>query len=520
MRLATRYERGTELGLLDAYGHSYAGGVGPARDSTGYVDKLAGALQVERRNNRTFSASIACWPQSGTNDGGYAWLLQQTLRPGSTGYVETAAAPYLPRAQIVTHHQGINDLAVLGSTNARPFKEAERTAWSRISAAALWEDTDAALVFTGTWSNNASTSLNSGTQYKSSTTVGNKMVFTVPADYEAGKVIAVGLICMASQDTTVGVKINGVAQADARLQGSVLCDQSAANKHLGVVLRFGRAGSGAALSPFDYPVTLSAGDTIEVNLKTQNIAASSLNVDYVQIEADPLDGPIIAVPLVNKLPNYTTGYNTWAHGPSAGTDPLNDASVGTWNAAISSVAAEFPNRIVLVDVDSALTKSSTDFAADNTHPNGRGHGKIADALYLAITRSGLLTPRVRSRPVPDPAPFFIPFGTGPNVPFQSSWVNASGFPTAGFHRDLKGRVFLRGAVTKTTGAASDAIATLPAGYRPIAKVDQPVYVFNGTTAGTGYLRVQANGVLTFTAGGSIAAGNQNSLQGISYTADQ
>jgi hypothetical protein len=509
---------GSGLTLLDAYGHSYVqGGVVP-RFPEGFVDRLANLLGAIRRNNRGFGGSIACWPNSGTGDGGYAWALQQTPRPGSTGYTDTAVAPYLPRVQLAVHMQTINDLGELGSLNPRPMQEAHRTIWSRIAAAALWEDTDAALVFTGTWTNNTSVLLNSGSQYKSSTTVGDKMVFTVPADYEAGKVIAVGLICMAAQDVTVGVKIGGVSQPDARLQGSVLCDQAVANKHLGIVLRFGRAASGSPLSPFDYPASLAAGTTIEVSIKSQGIAASSLNVDYVQLEADPLDGPVIAVPLPNKLPNYTA-YNTWPHGPSAGTDPMNDAAVDSWKTSVQSVGLEFPSRMVFIDLDTTLVKTSADFNSDNLHPYLRGHGKIAAAIRQGVVDSGLLTSRVLSRSVPDPSPWFVPIGTGPSLPFQSSWTAASGYRVPGVYIDLTGQVTLKGAVTKTTGNAFDSIVNLNTGWRPLAKVDQVNYVFNGTAPQPGYLRVQANGVVTFTVGGSIAAGNVNSLEGMQFHAD-
>ena len=73
----------------------------------------------------------------------------------------------------------------------------------------------------------------------------------------------------------------GVSKADARLQGSVVCDQSAANKHNVAALRF--RASGTSNSSFDYITSISGGDTIELTLKTQTVGGSALNVGCAHI---------------------------------------------------------------------------------------------------------------------------------------------------------------------------------------------------------------------------------------------
>jgi hypothetical protein len=498
------------LAMLDVLGHSYTingagSNVGPG---AGYVDRLAYSLGARRRNNRGWGGSISCWPQVGAaGDGGYAWALQEKQAPGAAqigsapitkpGHPDSPAAPYLARAQVALHHQTLNDLAQLGSTNPRPMKEAHRAIWSRLCAAAICEDTHAAWAFTGTWSTIASTTRNSGTGYHRSTTLNDKATFTVLSDVPAGMTHALLLPLDADHDLTVGVKVNGVSQADARLQGSALCDQASAARHNVAALRF--RASGASNSPLDYIVSLSAGDTIELTLKTQTVAGSALNVDCAHVEADPLDGPVLVVPRPNRCPNYT-GWAAFPHGPAAGSDPMNDAAVATWDTALQSVASEFPGRTVAVDIDTALANDSLNFqneAGAIYHPNAKGMGLVAAAIRSAILASGYLTERVLTRSIPDVSPFFEPIGTVGRVVFANSWTNF-GFEPTGFHKHLDGTVETRGGV-KSGSSATAAIFTYPVGHRPGLAQYRLV---NATAATVARAQIASTGVLNFDNGGN------------------
>jgi hypothetical protein len=108
----------------------------------------------------------------------------------------------------------------------------------------------------------------------------------------------------------------------------------------------------------------------------------------------------------------------------------------------------------------------------------------------------------------------------------NSWVGTNGavvFPLVVRFRKDGDTVEVRGAVTKTTGAANDQIGTLPDGFIPFETVDRTVAIFNGSTWGMGVVRVNGRaganaGKLAIVVGGSIAAGNINELM-FSFVAD-
>ncbi len=508
------------VGLLEVSGNSYAGGGGADEggvqyDMLDYAEKLALSLPARRMENRGLGGSISCWPE-GSHLGGYAWHLQQLLRHGSPASVGVPAPaahavgdPYLPVSQVYVHHHALNDLAQLGSLNLRPMIEAHRTIWSRICAAVIHEDTDPAWVFTGTWAALANTATNSGPQLKYTTTVNDKATLTLLSDYPGSLVVAIGIFVNAGvAPSTIGVKVDGVSRPDVTVTPSAICDQASAGLHNGIVLRYGRGISGD-------PVLAAGAHTVELTLKS----GPQLVIDYGQVESDPLDGPIIVVPGANRPLSYAQ-WNSFPHGPTAGTDPLNDASITTCNTQLQSLIAEFPGRCVFVDIDSALARNPAYFFTDNTHPNPRGHGKIAATIRDALAVSRLLTSRVLTSPAPQTAKaFWIPVGTmAPSLgpAFQNGWANSGGaLPVTAFYRDLQGIVYVKGAVGGGT-AVGNTIFTLPAGYRPGEPRDFGAMANNGVASNAAVVRAQNDGQVFFPVGGAT----NYSMFSFSFPAEQ
>ncbi len=95
--------------------------------------------------------------------------------------------------------------------------------------------------------------------------------------------------------------------------------------------------------------------------------------DYWQIEANnPVTRGVVIN--INRIQNAA-----YLNGAS-------DTDVANYNADIASVLSEFAtNQWLLVDADAALNKSASLFASDGLHPNDRGHGTIAAAIFSAVS---------------------------------------------------------------------------------------------------------------------------------------
>jgi hypothetical protein len=462
------------VGSLDAVGHSYPSALGVASGGAqnGYVDRVMRALGgVQRRRNFAVFGAIACWHSgNAAGDGGWAWVASQLVPPATVG-----SPPYEPQSNLAIAHYGLNDLGELGGTNPRPYQEAMRGILSNLCAAARAEDTDAAWTFTGTWSSGGTAGTTSNGAYKFTSTVGDKATLAIPAGYPGGLPVAIALtLGQTTYDYTITVKVDGVTVASGlRVQASALMHPNGKVNQFPLRLR----PSGGGNSPFDIaaPQLASAGaHTIEVSLAS--VASGFLIVDYATIEADAADGPLVVVPNVNRPYSYAP-WNASTHGPSAGTDPMNDASVAAFNTALASTVGEFAAAL-LVDIDTPLGKDVSLFTValnGGGHPNNKGYAVIAQAIVDAVIANGALNSRRRSRGgQQSPAPW-LPFGAAPSnakagQAFANSWVNyGSPYPTFAYYRDTQGRVHLRGAVKSGT-AAGATIATLPLGCRPSSTI--------------------------------------------------
>src|SRR5205085_2867925 len=130
-----------------------------------------------------------------------------------------------------------------------------------------------------------------------------------------------------------------------------------------------------------------------------------LYLDEARVEAAPAEAPIIVLPNLHRPLDYTYWDGTWAHGGSAGTDPLRAATVTTYNALYADFITEFGSNLLYVDIDSILNVNSAYFA-DPAHANEAGTARIAEAVRNAIQQSGLIDPARQSRTAPQPGSQF------------------------------------------------------------------------------------------------------------------
>lgn len=469
------------ISSLEVVGHSIAAGASASSlDDFGYGGKLKRLLGASRFRTLAVGGAVACWPTAGSvGDGGATQVLQQMLRPGSPGF-PAPAAPYLPTSQIVVEHFGLNDLAVLGSQNPLPLQTARRTILSRICAAAIWEEDNAAWAKTGTWAGLNLAYVGSGPQVSYTATPGDKATFNLPADYPGGLTIGIGIFVNAQNaPSTYGIKIDGASQPDLTLNPALFCDQSAAGKHLIYTHRI------PGLSP--------GAHTIEVSLKSGPILA----LDFAQVEADPLDGPLIITVLPHKPINYTLWQN-WPHGAGAGTDPMTDASVDASKDSMRVVNQEFGQRVIEIELDPILNKDPALHVSDVTHPNDKGHALIADYIANVVASSNLLTDRIRTRPIPRRLAWYRPPVKMGGPAFATGWsqFGSSQKPEFGWFRDDQGKVTLRGAV-KAAAGAGPTITTLPPAYglRPIQDVEFEVSYYTGAAFVAASLKIGADGTI-------------------------
>jgi hypothetical protein len=307
----------------------------------------------------------------------------------------------------------------------------------------------------------------------------------VPSSFPGGQTLAITTIVGPTHDLTVTPTIDGVAQTPVRLQGSVLCDQSVASRWNAYTFRFKNLAAGA--------------HTIDLAMTTQTVGGSQLAILDARVEADPLDGPIVVVPSCYRTLDYSL-WSAYPHGPSAGTDPANDAAVLTWKTAEQAVVADFGANVPYVDVDAVINKTATYFSSDNAHPNETGHAVIAEAIYDALRSGGYVTRRRRTRPAVLPgAPYSRVFGQTGGPAFTNSWVSfGDPWPRLACYQAPNGQMFMRGAI-KSGSSGSAAIGAIPASQRPSKDLE-----FVGLSS-TGTIQrwqlVASTGVLSITTGG-------------------
>lgn len=361
--------------------------------------------------------------------------------------------------------------------------------------------------------------------------------YVVDPDYPGNLVVAIGLGVIpgavgAGQYYKLAVTIDGVAQPDITINLDKGGHADAeGGKMNGIVLRFGRTDCGI-------PVYNAAGSrisftpgahTIKLALKETGSGGAWFILDYAQIEADPLDGPLVLLPSSFwRLPGGYAGiFVGWPHNWLAGQDPISDAAVLAVNNAQQAVMSDFPSRCIYADLDGAVNKNPKYFS-DGLHFSNQGHALATKVCLDAVRNSGLLTSRVASAVGQrNLGPFDGGvwrtiggvYGTGSNQrPFINTWgaYSATGVYPSYMVGALDGRMRLRGWVKQTGAAAANSyMFQNDVGSGPSSTLgshDQPLTIYNGTAFQLGILRADtetagtARGVYTIF-NGSVAAGS-------------
>ncbi len=269
-------------------------------------------------------------------------------------------APYTNNIGLCLGIWGINDLNTYGSSSQyrTAYQHALRTVISRFRAAAVFENDDSTVSYSGSggshWTSTASTTINSGNNYATTSTLNDTFTISVPSSFEGGT-IALGFIGRSgTTGGTVSVTVDGSAA------GSISTSNITADgNRCGMVLRL---------------TSLSSGAHTIVGTVTSLDASGSVEFDYWTIET-PYPNPVILTNIA-KLNSYS--------GSGIG---ASDSEVVTWNAAIASVIAEFAGPIAVADIQDLLQPTGR-LSADTIHPSEVGAMYIAEAIRAAYVKSG------------------------------------------------------------------------------------------------------------------------------------
>ena len=474
--------------MVELRGHSYVQGKGSYNDLEGYAQRGARALSPARWVGGGYAGSIICHPNvGGTGDGGYAWL-DQTLGPGPSPVnlpvplagTTGSSGRYGSRRCVFIHEHMLNDIAQLGPTNLGPALRAHERAWARACMTRLYNIGNAGVTKAGTWTVLSGAGVNSrcqGNGYWTSSVTGSTVSFTLESDMPSGLVVDVGFVVASADNVVVTITQNGSTVKTLTLQGSVIVDPAAS--YNGYVCRMGVPGDG---------LTFNAGDANVITVTT--VTAGVVGFNYVAVEANPLDGPLLVIPLPSHL--TAAGYAFYSGFPGGAS--MNNAAIDTAKAALLAILPAFGNRYVAVDFDlgqytfngqtvgwneggiiNTAAFPAGSYASDGLHPNDYSHGQRAEQVLAAIMESGLLTRRIAAACDAQPMQFLYSLGGIASwgaqsllgTTYQNSWASydtqstyTANYP--GFARNEQDMVQLNGRIK---GGATGTVAfTMPGGY--------------------------------------------------------
>jgi hypothetical protein len=452
--------------LFESVGHSYAQGVGAWDDNAGYGMRTGRLLGAQRVIDRGYAGSVCCHANnSGTGDGGWAWLLN-TLGPPTLEPQVPWVAPgkFGARHCVVSYEHALNDLGWLGM-NTLPLIEAHRAVLSRLCATRVYPYNTSG-VFTGTWTTSsfkAEQALGNGA--KETKTTGSYVSLTVDSDAPSGLVFAVGLVVLPEDNFVAKVYRNGTLVKTWTVKGSTMCDPGYTGTFKGntAVLRLTEG--------------VKAEDVIKVELSTWT--AGALRYNYSNLETAPENGPVIAIPLPSHLPEG--GYEFYAKAAYAKGSEMGGAVIDNAKVALKELASEFPGRVLTVDYDAAGIINTAayphgTFYEDNLHPSDDSHGERAAVLARAILQSGLLKPHQAAMFSAPVKPMYYSLGGGAawgaasllGKGFLNSWTHYDALNNTytdtypGFYKDETGHVRFRGKLKG--GESGKPFVTMPRGY--------------------------------------------------------
>lgn len=357
-------------GCLTYFGHSYFDPVSGVSTSTlsttgGLVNsdqslfkQSLAALGLSEAKVINYACSQSCIIMDNTGSptgskGGHVQTLQSyspiNIRQGQAGKM----APWTSNIGLTVLLWGINDIQAFagGSQDGlyrKNYIEAWRTVFSRVRSGAVYEAlTDTNTAFSGgglgggTWSSVASTTVNSGTGFARTSTVGATATISIPSDYDGG---AIALLFIGRKGLLGG-------QANITIDGVLVDTINTSNVTADSTSLQGTAVSGGSLvlTRRYFPAAFQAHTIV---ITTTGIDA---NFDYncYQIEAKE-GGPIIYA-TTNRLRTYAGGVN-------------HDNDILVWNQMLRDfVNNEFSGPIEEWNLDAAINES----LATNTMNNER-----------------------------------------------------------------------------------------------------------------------------------------------------
>lgn len=332
------------------------------------------------------------------------------------------ALPRLDAHDIVAMVWGIND-AILAANQAQrtTYAHALRTVLYRCFATQVYEDDDATVAYTGTWSTTAAIDANSGDGYHTSSVVGSKATITVPDNFY-GDDIVLGFIGHSDDEGgTATVKLNGtlvdtIDTNDAWVFWDFLVgvplliagDQVSPGDTIEVEVTSGTID-------FDYwqvqgacPQVIVANiarivqapdfNPTSVGASTVTLTGAGWTIDayagrtlivYDDIDGSTVQSRTITANTADTItvssafsPALTTSSNIHVNIVGAW-GSINEGQVAALNEVIDTVAAEF-DGVTVFDMDSTLDKNLSLFNADGLHPSDAGAAAIGAGIAALV----------------------------------------------------------------------------------------------------------------------------------------
>lgn len=350
-----------------AGGHSYLAGImaNPTtnRESAKLVRLMKGVSADETNVAVGGSALISQDGAAGPDatSGGWATIARSLASLFTARQTPAVPAPLPSPLQVALFCHGINDMALIGSTQfATSFPAALRYVIDLMRAGYVWTNDNVAFAYpTGAWTQALETGGNhnsSGPNIKFSPTAGAQSVFALPAWYN-GQAVTISAVSPGGFALTMTVTDETSANRGSLTTTGVAPASPARNVPARVRIPAGTLAPGAH--------TLTT---------TYTAIGQNAFQDYIAVEATP--PPLVVLQLANRLPDYTKHASGWAHAP------ITDADITTINTILTSVAAEYADgRVITVATDDIINDSTAELLVDGVHPDSQASGLIAARAF-------------------------------------------------------------------------------------------------------------------------------------------
>jgi lysophospholipase L1-like esterase len=357
------------------FGHSYWQYAFGTRTQAGRSDALFRAtLGVEFADYANHGVVGAKLTWSGNSQGGWTRVLQNCNGSrNSRSPINQDVSPFVANQGAYLIGWGINDVGQGQTTQYHTaYQQAMRTVISRCRLSAVRNSDYAGAAGTGVIAYGAgfvqtafTGDQSSSTSYRTANSTTNATVtITLPTIYNGETVTVCFIVDAGAVGGVVGFSGTSGASGTLTLSGIMPVSTSS----IPVVKRFTNF------------TAAQAGTTIIITVNSLD-GSGNVHFDSWWIEA-AVPPPVV----VCNTPRLTsTGYSGY-------TGPPVDSDVNLFNTYLTAVVAEFDSMVQIADIDSALQKDATLFAADGVHPNEFGAGRVADAVAAAV---GNLTPTGR-----------------------------------------------------------------------------------------------------------------------------